>query len=182
MEQGFDNKPEMKSKEADFKYMVRIVNTDLDGKKQILYALRKIKGIGINYANFVCGVANVNKQTKAGYLSTEQVKRIEEVIKNPLKYNAPEWMLNRRSDPETGIDSHLLSADLIFMNEKDIKEMKKTKSYKGLRHAWGLTVRGQRTKSNFRKNKGKGSLGVKKKSVGQPAAPAKPAASKPGKK
>jgi ribosomal protein S13 len=40
--------------------------------------------------------------------------------------------------------------------------MKKTKSNKGFRHHWGLPLRGQRTKNNFRKNKGKGSLGVKK--------------------
>ena len=32
-----------------------------------------------------------------------------------------------------------------------------------VRHMKGLPVRGQRTKSNFRKNKGKGSLGVKRK-------------------
>jgi len=47
--------------------------------------------------------------------------------------------------------------------------MKKTKSYKGLRHQWGLPVRGQRTKANFRKNKGKSSLGVQKKRVKAPA-------------
>ena len=41
--------------------------------------------------------------------------------------------------------------------------MKKVKSYKGVRHSAGLTVRGQKTKSNFRRNKGKLSLGVKKK-------------------
>jgi small subunit ribosomal protein S13 len=41
--------------------------------------------------------------------------------------------------------------------------MKKIRSYKGMRHAYGLPVRGQRTKSKFRKNKGK-VKGVKRKS------------------
>ncbi len=41
--------------------------------------------------------------------------------------------------------------------------MKKIKSYKGVRHMFGLTVRGQRTRSNFRKNKGKVRLGVTRK-------------------
>ena len=41
--------------------------------------------------------------------------------------------------------------------------MKKIRSYRGVRHGVGLPVRGQRTKSNFRRNKGKASLGVKKK-------------------
>jgi small subunit ribosomal protein S13 len=41
--------------------------------------------------------------------------------------------------------------------------MKKIRSYRGVRHGIGLPVRGQRTKSNFRRNKGKVSLGVAKK-------------------
>jgi len=40
--------------------------------------------------------------------------------------------------------------------------MKKIKSYKGIRHVAGLPVRGQRTKSHFRKNARK-SGGIKKK-------------------
>jgi small subunit ribosomal protein S13 len=40
--------------------------------------------------------------------------------------------------------------------------MKKMKSYRGVRHIFNLPVRGQRTKSNFRKNKGK-VTGVKRK-------------------
>jgi small subunit ribosomal protein S13 len=52
---------------------------------------------------------------------------------------------------------------LKFAKENDVKMMKKIKSYRGLRHQWSLPVRGQRTKSNFRRNKGKGSLGVKRK-------------------
>jgi small subunit ribosomal protein S13 len=40
--------------------------------------------------------------------------------------------------------------------------MKRIRSYKGVRHSLGLPVRGQRTRSNFRKNKGK-VLGVKRK-------------------
>ena len=54
------------------------------------------------------------------------------------------------------------------------KRLQMIKSYKGMRHAAGLPVRGQRTKSNFRKNKGKGSLGVKKKTAAAPAPAEKP--------
>ena len=46
--------------------------------------------------------------------------------------------------------------------------MKKIRSYKGVRHTFGLPVRGQSTKSNFRKNKGKGSLGVQRKKIAAP--------------
>ena len=37
------------------------------------------------------------------------------------------------------------------------------KSNRGMRHAWGLPLRGQKTKPNFRRNKRKGALGVKRK-------------------
>ena len=73
-------------------------------------------------------------------------------------------MLNRRNDPEDGSDKHLLSSDLKFTVENDIKMMKKIKCYKGVRHSLGQPVRGQRTKSNFRRNKGK-VMGVVRKAV-----------------
>jgi small subunit ribosomal protein S13 len=71
-------------------------------------------------------------------------------------------MLNRRKDMETGEDRHLTTADLKFFNDNDIKMMKKMRSYKGIRHMEGLPVRGQKTKSKFRKNKGK-VMGVKRR-------------------
>jgi small subunit ribosomal protein S13 len=147
---------------AEFRHIVRVANTDLKGNKQILYAMRKIKGVGIMYSNMVLSMADIDKAKKAGDLSDAEVERINEVLKNPKKFKAPMWMLNRRKDYETGEDVHLLSADLDFEKDNDIKRMKKTKTYKGLRHQWGLPVRGQRTKSNFRRNKGKG-MAVKKK-------------------
>ena len=63
-------------------------------------------------------------------------------------------------------------ADLDFTIRKDVQRMNETKSYKGLRLSWGLTVRGQRTKSTHR---GKGPVvGVQKKDAkGGGAAPAK---------
>ena len=41
-----------------------------------------------------------------------------------------------------------------------MKTQKKIKGYKGIRHMLGQPVRGQRTRGNFRKNKGK-VMGVK---------------------
>jgi len=48
--------------------------------------------------------------------------------------------------------------------EFDIKRLRKIKSYKGIRHAVGLPVRGQRTKANFRRNR-KPSVAAAKKKV-----------------
>lgn len=151
----------MAEQKDNFRYIVRVANTDIDGKKSILLAMRKIKGVGFMFSQFVCRSANIPITKQAGSLSDEEVARLQEVILNPSKFAAPSWMLNRRHDPETGEDHHLILGDLQFAKETDIKTMKKSKSYKGLRHQWGLTVRGQRTKSNFRKNKGKNSKAVK---------------------
>jgi len=147
---------------AEFKHLVRIANTDIKGEKPVLYALKKIKGIGIMFANMACTNAGIDKQKKAGDLSDKEIKALEDAILHP---EAPSWLLNRRKDPETGKDKHLLVSDLIFTNDGDIKEMKKKRSYRGIRHMFRLPVRGQRTKSNFRRNKGKAIAGLKKKGV-----------------
>ena len=62
--------------------------------------------------------------------------------------------------------------DLAFCLRNDLSRLAEIKSYKGLRHMWGLTVRGQKTKSRHRR-KG-GVVGVAKKvAVKGKAAPAK---------
>ena len=140
------------------------MNTDLDGNKQIGSALRKIKGISYTFANALCVLASVEKSKKAGILTDDEIKRIEMNIMNAPEL-MPKWMLNRRKDLEDGIDKHLLTTDLTYALENDVKLMKKVRSYRGIRHGMGAPVRGQRTRSNFRRNKGK-VLGVVKKKTG----------------
>lgn len=147
---------------AEFKHIVRLGNTDLEGKKQILVAMKKIKGVDVMYANAVLSLAGVDKTKKAGDLEDLEIQKILDVMQNPSAVGIPSWMQNRREDYETGETIHLTGSDLTLTKEDDIKRMKKTKTYKGLRHQWGLTVRGQRTKSNFRRNKGK-TASVKRK-------------------
>ncbi len=148
----------------EFRHIVRIANTDLDGNKSILQALRKITGVSFMFSNAVCNVSGVDGTKRAGDLTNEEAKKLSEIIENPSKFKFPDWMLNRRKDVEDGTSKHLLTGDLKFYKENDIKMLMKIRSYRGSRHAAGLPSRGQRTKSNFRKNKGKVSLGVKKKS------------------
>ena len=146
----------------ELKYFVRIANTDLVGNKYIYHALTKIKGIDLMFSNAILNVAGIQKNKKAGYLSDDEAARIDDIIKDPSGFGIPSWLFNRKKDPEYGNDKHLTGATLTFTQDNDIKMMKKIKSYRGIRHILGLPVRGQRTKSNFRKNKGK-VLGVKRK-------------------
>lgn len=150
--------------EAGFKHIVRVFKTDLDGNKYIIDSLRKIKGISFSFANMACRAAQIQPNKKTGNLSDEEIAKLNDVIKNADKC-APEWMLNRRKDFETGQSKHLLSSDLDFSKETDVRKLKKVKSYRGIRHAMGLPLRGQRTRSNFRKNKGRGPGVIKKKGV-----------------
>ena len=102
----------------------------------------------------------IEKTKKIGALTEGEIEKISTFMKNP---DLPEYIFNRKQDLETGEDRHLIGVDLDLTKEFDIKRLRKIKSYKGLRHALGLPLRGQRTKSNFRKNRRKGA-GIKKKS------------------
>ncbi|MGM5480790.1 MAG: 30S ribosomal protein S13 [Nanobdellota archaeon] len=148
----------------EFRHIVRVANTDLKGEKPLFLALQKIKGVGENYARTICKLSRYDIMTKTGDLSEKQAAEIETVVKDPAQAGIPEWMYNSQKDYESGEDMHLLHSDLNFKQDNDIKRKKKMKSNVGLRHQWRLPVRGQRTKSHFRPNAGKGSA-VKKRST-----------------
>ena len=143
------------------RYIIRVANTDLDGKKQIGVALTKIKGINATLAHAICHVAGIKQDTKAGDISDAEEKQLNTIVKDPAKAGVPDWMLNRRKDYETGEDMHLIGPDVAFVKDNDIKRHRKLKTYKGQRHVHDLPVRGQRTASNFRKNKTRGSSRLK---------------------
>ena len=146
----------------ELKYFVRISNTDLDGNKLVYNSLTRIKGISYMFSNAILNTAGIDKIKKTGALTDNEVAKIDEIIKDPAKFKLPSWLFNRKKDPEDGSDKHLIGSVLSFTQDNDIKMMKKIKSYKGIRHSLGLPVRGQRTRSNFRRNKGK-VMGVKRK-------------------
>ena len=150
---------------AEINYIVRILGKDLDGMKAVSESLRGIKGIdhrmGNIIANNFCKKNNVKKNLKLGELSLEQVKSLEDIISHPAKYDIPAWALNRQKEFESGADKHLTMNDLDFQLRNDFAMLAEIKSYRGLRHMWGLTVRGQKTRSTHR-TKGK-TVGVIKK-------------------
>jgi len=148
--------------DKEFKHLVRIANTDLDGNKTLHQALTNIKGVGFSLANAILHQAAVDKDKKTGHLTDAEIKKISQVLDGFSKSDAPAWLFNRRRDFETGEDKHLTGVDLHMAKDFDIKRLKKIKAYRGIRHMFGLPSRGQRTKANFRRNKGK-VTGVKKK-------------------
>jgi small subunit ribosomal protein S13 len=152
---------------TEFRHRLRIIGTDVDGTLKTSYALAKIKGISLNLANAILQKTETSPQKRVGYLTEAEIEKIEDVIKDPVKNGIPSWLLNRRKELETGKDTHLISADLVLKTKMDIEKMKEIKSWRGYRHAYGLKVRGQRTKTTGRAGK---ALGVKKKTLMQRAA------------
>ncbi|MBN2421290.1 30S ribosomal protein S13 [Candidatus Woesearchaeota archaeon] len=143
------------SDNPNFRHIVRIANTDLSGNKSVLMGLQKIKGVSFMIANAYCKLTGTNPTKKVGDLSEAEVQKLDLLIRSKNPEGIPSWMLNRRNDLETGKDTHLTGADLTFSHESDIRMLKKIKCYRGIRHIQNAPVRGQRTRSNFRKNKGK---------------------------
>src|SRR5437899_5893144 len=133
----------------DFRYIVRMANTDLDGTRSVGYALTAIPGVGIRVSEAVADLAGVPRTERLGNLSEEQTDKIEATFAN-LGEAFPHWMVNRPQDWETGVDLHLTAADVEIQRRDDINRMKMIRSYKGVRHETGQKVRGQRTRSNGR--------------------------------
>jgi len=139
--------------------IVRLMETNVNGDRPLISAIMSIKGVGPIYGNAVC-FAFGNPMKKVSDLSDAEIDKIEDIIANPQKYRIPSWLFNRRRDPETGDDRHAAVSSLQFTKTMDINRMKKLRSYKGIRHMFGLPVRGQRTRGSFRKGK---SVGVRRK-------------------
>jgi len=139
--------------------IVRILSKDIEGGMKVYPGLTKIKGISWGLANAICKVLKIDKNRKIGSLTNEEIAKISEFVKNP---KIPAYLVNRRDDFDTGENKHLIGSDLELQTGFDIKRLKKIKSYKGYRHMAGLPLRGQRTRSNFRRNRSK-SVGIKRK-------------------
>lgn len=146
--------------EEEFKHLVRIARKDINGNKTIENALADVKGVGKALSRAIGTNMNLDLDQKIGYLSDDEINKIEEAMRDPKSLDIPDWMLNRRNDYETGETGHLIESDLMMTLREDLNRMKKTRSYKGRRHEVGLPVRGQRTKSTFRKGS---SVGVRRR-------------------
>ena len=139
--------------------MVRIVGNDIHGERKMIVGLTEIRGIGYMFANTILNILKIDPNQRIGYLSSEQILSIENIIKNPSGSNFPSWFLNRRKDVETGEDKHLITSDIAFTVRNDVEREKTSGSWRGFRHMFGLKVRGQRTRCTGRKG---GAVGVAK--------------------
>ena len=161
-------KKEESKKDENFKYIVRLVNTDVDGNKPIIIGLQNVKGVGSRVAEVIVRRAGLNRIAKVGTLEDGQVETLEKLITTYADY-APAWAVNRQLDFETGDDMHLVGVNMDISLKDDLNRMKMIRSYKGVRHEGGQKVRGQRTRANGRTGL---TLGVMRQRQAQPGGPA----------
>jgi small subunit ribosomal protein S13 len=111
---------------------VRIAGVMLPHNKRIEIALTYLYGIGRPLANKILKLTNINPNTRTQNLTEEEVQKLREIIEKEYK----------------------VEGDLKREVLGNIKRLKEIGCYRGIRHAKGLPVRGQRTKTNSRTVRG----------------------------
>ena len=121
--------------------------------QQVMYSLTKIKGIGRRFANIICKKAEIDMGKRAGELSAAELESLMVIVSNPRQFRVPDWFLNRKKDIKDGKYTQLTSNQLDTKLRDDIERLKKMRNHRGLRHYWGIKVRGQHTKTTGRRGK-----------------------------
>ena len=119
--------------------MARIAGVDLPKEKRVEIGLTYIYGIGVSSSNKILAKAGVNPDTRVKDLTDDEVNSIRKVID----------------------ESYKVEGDLRREVALNIKRLTEIGCYRGLRHRRSLPVRGQRTKTNARTRKWKGSIIIK---------------------
>lgn len=136
----------------EFKAMIRLLETDIKGDLPVVEGISRIKGVGPSVARAMLHSLGIPLNKRIGFMTDDEIKRIEGAIKN-IADRVPPYMVNRRFDRYSGKDIHLIGADLKFMVDRDIEYEKNINSWRGIRHRLGLKVRGQRTRTTGRRHK-----------------------------
>ncbi|MBI2031414.1 MAG: 30S ribosomal protein S13 [Candidatus Levybacteria bacterium] len=123
--------------------MMRISGINIPDEKRIDIALSYLYGIGRGNVVEVLKKADVDGSKRVKSLSEDEQKRIQKVL-----------------------EGYKIEGDLRAEITSNVKRLREIASYRGLRHARNLPVRGQRTRSNARTKRGKRvTIGAIKKEV-----------------
>ena len=113
--------------------MARVAGVEIPNEKKLWVSLMNVYGIGKSSALKICKEINIDENTIVKNLSESQLDSIRGYL-----------------DKNFEVEGELRQK--IF---RDIKRLKDTRSYRGIRHKLGLPVRGQRTRHNAHTRKGK---------------------------
>ncbi|KAG0039791.1 ribosomal 40S subunit protein S18B [Podila clonocystis] len=98
---------------GQFQHILRVLNTNVEGKTKIMFAMTNIKGVGRRYANLVCKKADIDLKKRAGELTNEELERLVTIMQNPTQYKVPQWFLNRQKNFVDGKYTQLLANGLV---------------------------------------------------------------------
>ena len=144
----------------DFTPLLRVQNTNINGKQKAPFGVRQIRGVGRRFAILALKIAQVDVNKRSGEMTEKEITTVNDILSRPTDYNIPKWFLNRQKDPKDGTYLQLVANNLDTRLREDLERMRKAKQHRGLRHYWGQRCRGQRTKSTGRCGK---TLGVIRK-------------------
>lgn len=113
--------------------MARILGVNLPQEKRVEVGLTSVYGIGLSLSKKILKEVGINPDTRVKDLNENEINNIRSVIEGKIK----------------------VEGDVRREVSQDIKRLKEVGSYRGSRHALGLPVRGQRTKTNSRTKRGK---------------------------
>ena len=123
--------------------MPRIVGVDIPNDKSIWISLTRVAGIGKYTSVQILKEARIEKNTKAGKLTEDELSRITQIIDR----------------------NYIVGGQLRRQTAQNIARLRDIGCYRGIRHRRGLPVRGQCTQSNARTRKGPRKTVAGKKSV-----------------
>ncbi len=146
--------------EQEYKHIVRMAGHDIDGQENLLQGMTRIRGVGVRLSKTIIKKLNLDPSKRLGFLTDDEIDKIEDIIREPLEAEMPDWYVNRPRDRMSGKMLHLIGSDLDFANKNDIDRLKRIKSWRGTRHSLGLKVRGQHTRTTGR---GGAAVGVSRK-------------------
>jgi len=112
--------------------MPRIAGVDIPVSKQAWVSLQYIYGIGPTLSRKILAQTSITPDVKVSDLTEEEVNRLRETI-----------------DKQYRVEGELRK-EVNF----NIKRLIEIGSYRGIRHRYGLPVRGQRTRTNARTKRG----------------------------
>jgi len=112
--------------------MARISGINIPLNKRVEIGLTYIYGIGRSQSNKLLAELGISPDTYVRDLTEDEVSRLRDQIDRDL----------------------MVEGDLRRERSQNVKRLMEIGCYRGLRHRRGLTVRGQRTKTNARTRKG----------------------------
>jgi small subunit ribosomal protein S18e len=109
----------------EFQHILRVLNTNIEGKRKVMFAMTRITGIGRRFSNVICKKAEIDVDRRAGTLSNEEIEKLVAIINNPKQFKIPNYLLNRQKDFVTGKTTQQVINTLIGAVRNDIERLKK---------------------------------------------------------